>query len=369
MAEKKKKASVSKDISILQRELSPQEFLSTGSTQLDLAISCGKSKFGGIPTCRIIELSGTGASGKTYISGELSGDALRRGYKVYVDDIERRWDIRRLKTFGFTKKHKNFIYLKPSSTVEECFERLFRVADKAQKAKKKQKILYIIDPVAALIAEQEKKSDKAGQARAKAVQRNMRFLKDRVSSFADPQLTIIFSNQLIDNVQIGRKVYGGSSGEKKSPLGNAMRHWPSVRIRFISMKELTKERRGRVKGKVFYDPIGIRLRAKIIKNSEDTPHRNATVTIYDGYGIDDIEDNATWLKDHTKVLGKSGGWYKIPSTKKEKKKKKEHKSQQGLKKFRKYVERHNLEKRLRLLMVRHYNKWIKPEKRKPKVRF
>lgn len=363
--DKKKKTSVSKDISILQRELPPQEFLSTGSTRLDMAISCAKSKFGGIPTCRIIELSGTGASGKTYFCGELAGDALRRDYIVYVDDIERRWDIRRLKTFGFTRKHKRFIYLKPSSTVEECFERLFRVADKAQKAKKKQKILYIIDPVAALIAEQEKKSDKAGQARAKAVQRNMRFLKDRVSSFADPQLTIVFSNQLIDNVQIGKTIYGGASKDKKSPLGNAMRHWPSVRIRFISMKEITLERKGRTKGKKFYDPIGIQLRAKIIKNSEDVPHRNATVTIYDGYGIDDIEDNATWLKDHTTVLGKSDGWYKMPKSKKDKK---EHKAQRGLKKFRKYVEKKNLEKRLKLLMAKHYRKWNEPEERKPKVR-
>lgn len=349
MAKKKKRK-----YSILQREVPVTDYLSTGSTRLDLAISCRKSKYGGIPTNRITELSGTGASGKTYVCGELCGDALRRGYRVFVDDIERRWDLSRLSTFGFEAEHENFHYLPPISSVEECFERMFEVVDHLEKGIK---ALYIVDPIAALIAEQEHKSDKMGQARAKAIQKHMRFLKDRVSTFSDPQLTVVFSNQLIDSV-------GQSFGPpKRSPGGNAMRHWPSVRVRFRHAGKITREKKGR-KEKI-KDISGVKLHASVIKNSEDDAYREAELTIRYGYGIDDIYDCAMWLKTHTKALGLKDSWFKMPKSIKNKR---THKQQNGIKNFVKYVEKRNLEKQLQLLTAKYYRRWYNYEERKPKVR-
>ena len=103
--DKKKKQTKKKgQPSLMKEETKVEEWISSGSVLLDAACSCHKSQVGGFPTRRIIEFSGTGGAGKSYICGEMAGDALRKGYAVYVDDIERRWDLARLSTFGFKYK-------------------------------------------------------------------------------------------------------------------------------------------------------------------------------------------------------------------------------------------------------------------------
>ncbi len=342
---------------MIERENIVTEFLRTGSVLLDASISINKDKFGGIPTKRVTEFSGTGASGKTYICGELCGDAIRKAHIAYVDDIERRWDLSRLGTFGIEKNDKKFRYLDPSSNVEDCFARLFKILEKAKKGSK---ILYIIDPIAALWAKQEKKSDKMSQARAKALQKHMRFLKDLVNYDPNISNTVVFSNQLIDNVG------GGLFTEQKTtPGGNALVHWPSVRVRFGNAGKITKKRmRGK---KEFKDAIGVRIRSEVRKNSEDDAFRQALFSVRYGYGIDNIRDCANFLKERTDVLGSAAGWYSMRLTKRLRKK--------GVprKKLRKndfvaYVERYNLEKRLFYLTRKAYKEWHQPEKRKAKVR-
>lgn len=350
---KTKESKVKKDRPMLIREAKVTDFLRTGSTQLDMAISCHKSDHGGIPTRRITEMSGTGASGKTFICGELTGDAIRKGYSVYVDDIERRWDLKRLNTFGFEEGDKNFHYISPSSSVEKCFEKMFKTLDKVKKG---DKLLYIVDPIAALYAEQELKSDKMSQARAKALQKNMRFLKDRVSTDSDASIAVVFSNQLIDAV-------GQTFGpDKITPGGNAMIHWPSVRIRFSLQGKIKTKKLGRNEEFDKYD--GIKLHAEITKNSEDDPFRVADFTIQFGYGIDDIHDNANWLKRHTEILGTQDGWFKFPKFKG----KAAHKNIRGIKAFVHYIEWKNLEKQLASLTRKYYRLWHEPHSRKPKVR-
>jgi recombination protein RecA len=343
-----------KRTSLLKREVKVSEWLQTGSTLLDCSISCNKNLYGGIPTRRIIEFSGTGASGKTYTCGEICGDALRKGYEVHVDDIERRWDLTRSETFGFTSDNKNFKYLDGSSSVEGCFEVMFRTLDKVKSG---MKLLYVVDPIAALYAEQEKKSDKMSQARAKALQKHMRFLKDRVTGDKTSSVCVIFSNQLIDAV--GQKF----GPQKISPGGNAMIHWPSVRVKFSAPGKVIDKFMGRKEE--IKRVIGVKLRGEVIKNSEDDAFRDAEFRVIYGYGIDDIHDCAIWLKEHTDVLGESDGWFQIP---KSRKRKLVPKNIQGIKNFVKYVEEHNLEKRLAALTRKYYRKWYEPMNRKPKQR-
>jgi RecA/RadA recombinase len=355
MAEKKDKKKKKKKASgsVLKREVRVTEWLSTGSTGLDMAISCNKDRYGGIPTRRIVEFHGTGASGKTYICGEIAGDAIYKGYTVYVDDIERRWDLDRLKTFGFEYDNKLFHYLDPSSTVEGCFERLFKIIDKHAG---KNKLLYIVDPIAALYAIQEKKSDKMSQAKAKALQKHMRFLKDRVTGDKEAVVSIVFSNQMIDAV-------GVTMGPKKvTPGGNTMVHWPSVRVKFAFAGKITSKQQARKEEKDVI--VGVKLTAEVVKNSEDDPFRTAVMSVLRGYGIDNIRDNAKWLKEYTDVLGESDGWYTMPTSKDGKK----YKSKQGLSAFVDFVEKKGLERKLASLMRREYRKWHKPDERKPKVR-
>jgi len=294
--EEKKAKAKTKQPSFMAEDLIVNEWISSGSVLLDAAVSCNKSEQGGFPNRRIIEFSGTGGAGKSYICGEMAGDGLAKGYQIYVDDIEQRWDLSRLSTFGFELTTKGFHYIDPSTHIEECFQRLIATF---AKAKKGAKILYIIDPVAALNskAEMDGKSDKAGQSRAKAVQHYMRLLKDKISR-PDCTFMVVFSNQLIDNVM------AGPFEEKKiTPLGNAMIHWPSVRVRFSHIGKLTDEVKGR-SGSDFKEKLtrGIKLKAVFKKNSEDDPYRECIFSIVLGYGVDNIRDCSRYLKMFTILL-------------------------------------------------------------------
>jgi recombination protein RecA len=325
---------------LLEEEREPEAFLSTGSTPLNMAISCFADKLGGIPTNCISELSGTGASGKTYICGEVAGDALRKGYLVTVDDIERRWVLSRLPTFGFSATTPNFKYYDdPSVEVDECFERIFRAADKL---KRKQKLLYIVDPIAALYAKQELKSDKMSQARAKAFQKNFRFLKSRVSSTSGPNLTVIFSNQLIDNV-------GVMFGDKTTtPGGNALKHWPSIRIKFKAPGPIVEKTSAL--GKDVSRTVGILLHATIKKNSVDNPFREVDFSILYNYGINDVRDCLVWLKTNTNLIDDEDAPDKFfDSTYKW-----EDTSIRGLKKAIKFIQQNDLESRLQRLVRKSY---------------
>lgn len=328
------------------------KFLSTGSILLNLAISCNLSHSGGLLTNSIIEFSGTGASGKTYILSEICGDALRKDYDfVIVDDIERRWDLVRLSTFGIDLKDKRFVYLeKQSQTVEECFDRMFVTLDKL---KKNSKLLYIVDPVAALYSKVELTgSDKMGQARAKALHKRMRFLKDRIGGSKD--ITIVFSNQLIDNV--GGPIFGP---KKRTPMGNALVHWPSLKVRFTSPGKLT-DTISVNDGKSKKIVRGILLNGVVTKNTNDDAYREALFSIRYGYGIDNIYDCSVWLKMHTKMLDgkKNIKYYKLP---------KKNKEVARLPTFISYIEKNSLENTLFHLTKRSYKKLYEYSIRKRKV--
>lgn len=323
----------------LKESKAPVDFISTGSTLLNMALSCNKHGVGGIPTRRITELSGTTASGKTYILGELCGNALRLGYThVVVDDVEQRWDLTRLGIFGINEKDKRFQYLyKSSTTLEDCFNGMFRKMDSL---KPKHSMLYIVDPIAALNSEAEKDPLKDMGKRAKVLQYRMRKLRDRMAD-PDKNITVVFSNQLIDNI-------GVMFGPKKvTPGGNALLHWPSVKIRFGSSKPLLESKTLNKKTKKIVN--GVRVLVSITKNSEDDPFRDATFTIRYGYGIDDIYDCCLWLSEFTSIISgneKDGYVYKK-------------KKIRGIINLVKYVEKSNLESKIQKLTKKYYKKWYK----------
>lgn len=322
------------------------DFIRTGSTLLNMALSCYRSSLGGLPTRRITEISGTTASGKTYVLGELCGSALRGGYThVVVDDVERRWDLTRLSIFGINIKDKRFQYIdKFSKTLEDCFETMFKKMDKL---KPHQKMLYIVDPIAALNSRKEVDPLKDMGKRAKVLQFNMRCLRDRMGD-RNKNITVVFANQLIDNV-------GVMFGPKKiTPGGNALLHWPSVKIRFASAKPMVETKTVDKKAKKIVR--GVHIKASIPKNSEDDPFREACFTIRYGYGIDDIYDCVMWLKEFTVKVGSEKDVYKF--------KKKKFKD---VKKFIKFLEKKNLEKSIFKLTRKYYKRWYKPTTRKKKV--
>ena len=72
---------------------------------------------------------------------------------------------------------------------------------KMDRLKPKHRMLYIVDPIAALNSQHEKDPLKGMGIRAKVIQYNMRCLRDRIG---DPNrnITVVLANQLIDNVGV-----------------------------------------------------------------------------------------------------------------------------------------------------------------------
>ena len=78
-----------------QKSFSPEKgnidaLLSTGSTLLDLAISGGVVRGGGIPGGIMVEIFGPSGSGKTSLLAEICASAIARGGRVRVLDPEGR---------------------------------------------------------------------------------------------------------------------------------------------------------------------------------------------------------------------------------------------------------------------------------------
>ena len=76
-----------------------EEMISTGSTLLDLAISGGRVKGGGIPGGIMCVAYGPSGSGKTVLACEVAGDIQRKGGSVNYKDSEARLNEDFSKTF------------------------------------------------------------------------------------------------------------------------------------------------------------------------------------------------------------------------------------------------------------------------------
>ena len=93
--------------------------ISTGSTLLDLAISGGVVRGGGIPGGILVEAFGPNGSGKTILLCELAGDVQRKGGETQFHDAESRLNNGFAQLFGFKVNDKD--YFVPDK-VPEVFE-------------------------------------------------------------------------------------------------------------------------------------------------------------------------------------------------------------------------------------------------------
>src|SRR5512137_2055750 len=108
------------DLAIVNRPVSVERVVSTGSTLLDLAISGKRRREGGIPGGIIVELYGPSGAGKTAILAEICGSAQKRGGVVKFCDPEARLDQQYTQIYGVSVKTDFFDYHRPD-TVSELF--------------------------------------------------------------------------------------------------------------------------------------------------------------------------------------------------------------------------------------------------------
>ena len=260
--------------------------VSTGSTLLDLAISGGRVRGGGLPGGVLVEIFGPSGSGKTVLLSEIAGAVQRQGGEIMFHDPEARLNKQFAKLFDLDTDQME--YGNPD-TVPEVFK-----AVRAWDVKDDSVINGIMaDSLAALSTDQEMEKDegdKMGMRRAKEFSEELR---KTCRILTKNNYLMVCSNQVRENLDAG--LYGQ---KYKSPGGEAIGFYSSLRLRTLNPEKIKEKRT--FAGKEVIRTVGVKVQIEVHKNSIWKPYRTAPVIILFDYGIDDIRANLQFLKDYSK---------------------------------------------------------------------
>lgn len=258
--------------------------ISTGSTLLDLAISGGRFKEGGIPAGILVEIFGPSGSGKTVLLCQIAGEVQRNKGNIMFHDPEARLNKQFAKMFGLDSD--TIEYTTPD-TIPEVFKSVREWIPEMAEQNKYNGVFA--DSLAALSTEMEmgETGDKMGMRRAKEFSEELR---KTCRIITQEKVLMVCSNQIRQNLD------AGTYGQKyKSPGGEALGFYSSLRLRCFSGKKLKAKKK--IRGKTHERSIGIKVEIEVFKSSIWKPYRTAEIFIIFDYGIDDIRGNLNYIKN------------------------------------------------------------------------
>ena len=131
-----------------------KEFISTGSSILDLAISNRPN--GGIAVGRITELNGLESSGKSLIGAHLLKETQKKGGVAVYIDTETAVSEDFLEVIGVDINNMLYLHLE---TVEDIFEAIEEIVTKVRESDKNRLVTILVDSVAAASTKFEIEAD------------------------------------------------------------------------------------------------------------------------------------------------------------------------------------------------------------------
>lgn len=256
--------------------------VSTGSTLLDLAISGGRVRGGGLPGGVLVEAFGPSGSGKTVVLCQIAGAVQRQGGSIFFRDPEARLNRQFATMFDLDVDDME---IDNPDTIPEVFEPIRKWEPEPTDA------LHgvFVDSLAALSTNLEldgKDGDKMGMRRAKEFSEQLR---KTCRAIAEKKFLIVCSNQIRSS--------GDSSpyAEKTSAAGGyAIGFYASTRLKFGNPKKIKVTKT--INKKEVERVIGVTTEVEVYKNSVWKPYRSAPLTIIFDYGIDNIRENLQYLK-------------------------------------------------------------------------
>lgn len=253
--------------------------ISTGSLSLDAALGIG-----GIPRGRVIEIYGPESSSKTTTSLHIAAECQKAGGVVAFVDAEHALDPKYAANIGVNVDE---LYLSQPSSGEEALEIVDTLARSGAVD------LIIVDSVAALTPKVELEGEMTDQTvgvQARLMSKALRKLTGVISKM---DCSIIFINQI--RQKIG--VVGYGTNETTSG-GNALKFYASVRI---DVRRIQTLKQGET-------PIGIRVKAKVIKNKVASPFREGEYDVIFGEGISKIGEIIDYAVAQD-IIDKAGAWF------------------------------------------------------------
>ena len=272
-----------------------KEFISTGSTMLDLAIS--NRPDGGIAVGRITELNGLESSGKSLIGAHILAETQKKGGVAVYIDAETAVSKEFLEAIGLDVESMLYLHLE---TVEDIFSAIEEIVAKVRESDKDRLVTILVDSLAAATTkvELEAEFDKDGWATSKAIilSKAMRKITQMIGR---QKIALVFTNQL-------RQKLGVMFGDPWTTSGGkALPFHASTRIRLKNVGQIKDKKN---------NTIGMKMRAQVIKNRLGPPMRHADFELYFDSGIDNEGSWLKVLKEH-KLVKQGGAWYTMDNHK------------------------------------------------------
>lgn len=264
-------------------------FISTGSSILDIAISNRKN--GGIACGRITELQGNEGSGKSLIAAHMLADTQKRGGVAVLIDTENAVNYNFFDAVGLDMKKMVYV---TENLIEAIFENIERIVETVRKADKDKLVCIVVDSIAGATTEDEAESEhgKDGYATGKAIIIS-KALRKLTKLIGDQKIALVFTNQL--RVKMNAMPF---QDPYTTSGGKAIAFHSSTRLRLTlagTLKDATKE------------VVGVKIKAKVIKNRLGPPYRTAEFNVLFDRGIDDFSSWYEVMKER-KLIKMDGSW-------------------------------------------------------------
>ena len=252
----------------------------TGSLALDLALGVG-----GIPRGRVIEIYGPESSGKTTLALHIIAEAQKAGGTAAFIDAEHALDAKYAKALGLDID--NLLLSQPDTG-----EQALQITETLVRSGAIDCI--VIDSVAALVPRAEIEGDMGDPQMGLQARLMSQALRKLTGAVSKSRTSVIFINQI--RMRIG-VMFGNP---ETTTGGNALKFYSTVRLDIRKIATL----------KDGGDPIGNRVRVRVVKNKIAPPFKDAEFDIIFGTGIN-REGELIDLGSNFDLVQRSGTWYSL----------------------------------------------------------